>query len=92
MEGLPVFKCSYKNGKLEGERIEYFSNRKIYKKERFQNGLFHGMTEYFEENGKELLKANYSFDELHGDFIIFKEGIKIKTKKYDSDELVEISK
>jgi len=92
MEGLPVFKCSYKYGKLEGERVEYFSNGKIYKKERCQNGLFHGLTEYFEENGKELLKANYSFDELHGDFIIFKEGVKVKTKKYDSDELVEISK
>lgn len=91
-DGLPNYISGYKQGKLHGERIEYYSNGKIYKTERLKNNFYDGSQEYFQEDGKPILIANYKFDELHGDFKIYANGILQKIKKYDSDELVEISK
>jgi len=33
--------------------------------------------------------ASYNFDELHGEFKIYQNGVLKKTKKYDSADLVE---
>jgi antitoxin component YwqK of YwqJK toxin-antitoxin module len=92
IEGKPEYECTYKNNTLEGERIEYYANGKPYKKENFANSEFEGKQLYFKEDG--ILIADFSFknDELHGNTLIYIAGKLTQTKKYDSDELVEIIK
>lgn len=90
--GKPEYESSNTNNLLNGERLEYYTNGKIYKKERFINGNFEGLQEYFKEDGKPWLSAEYKNDELHGNVLIYNEGKLTTTKKYDSDELVEIIK
>lgn len=91
-EGNVGFEGVYRKGLLHGDRTEYYANGKIYKKEIFKDGDYNGKSEYFKEDGKPWLVANYSLDQYHGDFLIFTNGTLSKTKKYDSDELVSISK
>lgn len=90
--GKPEFESNYVKNLLEGERIEYYPNGNVYKKERFKNNDYQGVQEYFKEDGKPWLSAEYKNDELHGTTLIYKEGKVVLTKKYDSDELVEIIK
>lgn len=90
--GQPEFEANYKNSLLEGERIEYYTNKRIYRKERFKEGNYEGKQEYFKEDGKPWVNLTYKNDELHGDTKIYTDGKLIVTKKYDSNELVEISK
>lgn len=91
-EGKIEYEANYNTGVFEGDRIEYYTNGKIYKKEQLKNGDFDGVHTYFKEDGKPWIVANYKNDELHGDFLIYTNGILSLTKKYDSDELVEIKK
>lgn len=90
--GKPEYEVNYSNGLLNGDRIEYYANGNVYKKEYFKDNGFEGIQEYFKEDGKPWLKAEYKNDELHGNLLIYNEGKLITTKKYDSDELVEIIK
>ncbi len=90
--GKPEFESNYVKNLLDGERIEYYSNGNLYKKERFKNNDYEGIQEYYKEDGKPWLSAEYKNDELHGTTLIYKEGKVVLTKKYDSDELVEIIK
>ena len=41
IEGKPEYEANYKNGLFEGERTEYYSNGKVYKKENLKNGDFY---------------------------------------------------
>jgi antitoxin component YwqK of YwqJK toxin-antitoxin module len=70
----------------------YYTNGAIYKKEHFVKNNYEGAQEYFKEDKKPWLTATYKNDELHGNTLIYKEGKLVLTKKYDSDELVEIIK
>ena len=90
--GKPEFEVNYLKNLLNGERLEYYGNGNVYKKERFKNNNFEGLQEYYKEDGKPWLSVEYKNDELHGNTLIYKEGKLIVTKKYDSDELVEIIK
>lgn len=90
--GQPEFEANYKNNLLEGNRIEYYLNKKIYRIERFKDGNYEGIQDYFREDGKPWVSASYKNDELHGDTKIYTDGKLVLTKKYDSNELVEISK
>ena len=90
--GKPEYEIQYQNNLMNGNRIEYYANGNIYKKEKFVNGNFDGLQEYFKEDGKPWLTAEYKNDELHGSVLIYNEGKLTTTKKYDSDELVEIIK
>ncbi len=54
------------------------------------NDSFEGPQEYFKEDGKPWLTVNYKNDEMHGDALIYKDGKLLTTKKYDSNELVDI--
>jgi uncharacterized protein len=90
--GKPEYESNYSNNLLNGQRIEYYANGNVYKKERFKNNDFEGIQEYFKEDEKPWLTAEYKNDELHGNVLIYNEGKLITTKKYDSDELVEIIK
>ncbi len=91
-DGKPEYECNYKNGSLEGDRFEYYTNGKVYKKEHFANNNFEGQQEYFKEDGKLWAAISYKNDELHGNTLIYNAGKLIETKKYDSDELVDIIK
>lgn len=91
-EGKPEYTAFYKNDLFEGERIHYYANGNIYKKERFAANDYEGLQEYFTEDGKPWLKANFKNDELHGDTLIYDKGVLAVTKTYNSDDLVAISK
>ncbi|MDR7210532.1 tetratricopeptide repeat protein [Flavobacterium piscis] len=91
-DGKPEFECTYDNNVLTGERIEYYSNGKPYKKEHFKNSEYDGLQEYFKEDGKPWAVIALKNDELHGNTLIYNAGKLTQTKKYDSDELVEIIK
>ena len=92
IEGKPEYECTYKNNNLEGERIEYYANGKPYKKENFVNSEFEGKQLYFKEDGILIADLSFKNDELHGNTLIYTAGKLTQTKKYDSDELVEIIK
>ncbi|MCI9844657.1 toxin-antitoxin system YwqK family antitoxin [Flavobacterium pectinovorum] len=91
-EGKPEYECTYKNNNLEGERTEYYQNGKPYKKEHFVNNNFEGQQQYFKEDGKLWANISIKSDELHGETLIYNAGKLVETKKYDSDELVQIIK
>lgn len=91
-EGKIEYQSNYTNNVLNGERIEYYSSGNIYKKERFKNNSYDGLQEYFTEDSKPWISSEYKNDQLHGNTLIYKEGKLIVTKKYNSNELVEISK
>ncbi len=91
-EEKPEFESNYIHNSLNGDRIDYYTNGNIYKKERFKDGSHDGAQEYFKEDGKKWLTAEYKNEELHGNTYIYTNGILTLTKKYDSNELVEIIK
>ena len=91
-QGKPEYTAFYKNDLLNNDRIQYYSNGKIYCKEHFVQSDYEGLQEYFKEDGKPWIKAEYKSDELHGNTQIFTNGVLTTTKKYDSDYLVEIIK
>lgn len=91
-EGKPDFECNYNKSLLDGDRIEYYTNGKIYKKEHFVNNEYDGQQQYFKEDGQLWASISLNNDELHGNTLIYNAGKLVETKKYDSDELVEIIK
>ena len=91
-EGKPDYECSYKDDVLDGARIEYYPNGKVYKKENFVNNEYDGKQEYFKEDGQLWASISIKKDELHGDSLLYNAGKLVETKKYDSDESVGISK
>ncbi|TDP01455.1 antitoxin component YwqK of YwqJK toxin-antitoxin module [Flavobacterium sp. 245] len=91
-EGKPEYECNYKDSSLEGDRFEYYVNGKLYKKEHFVNNNFEGQQQYFKEDGKLWADVSFKNDELHGNTLVYNAGKLVETKKYDSDELVEIIK
>ncbi|HSD15120.1 MAG TPA: hypothetical protein VLB74_10765, partial [Flavobacterium sp.] len=92
VEGKPEIVTDYKKNFAEGERLEYYPNGKVYKVERLKAGDFDGLQEYFAENGNRIISANYKNNNLHGDVIIYKDNKPVVTKKYDTNELVQIIK
>ncbi|AWI26028.1 toxin-antitoxin system YwqK family antitoxin [Flavobacterium pallidum] len=91
-DGKLQIEAMYDKGLLQGSRTEYFSNGNVYKKESFKNNDYEGIQEYYTEDGKLRLKAAYQNDELHGNTEIYENGKLSVTKKYDSDELIDIIK
>ncbi|HLF50902.1 hypothetical protein [Flavobacterium sp.] len=92
MEGKPEFESNYTKNLLDGERIEYYANGNVYKREKLINGNYEGIQEYFKEDKKPWITAEYKNDQLHGNTLIYNNGTLILTKKYDSYELVGIVK
>jgi len=91
-DGRLEYEANYKNDLFDGERNEFYTNGKLYKKERFVINDYEGQQEYFKEDGKPWLKSEYKNDELNGNTLIYANGTLSLTKKYNSDELVEIIK
>jgi antitoxin component YwqK of YwqJK toxin-antitoxin module/Flp pilus assembly protein TadD len=91
-EGKTEIEANYKNDVVNGERSEYYPNGKLYKIERMVMNNYEGFQEFYKEDGKLWLKAEYKNDELHGTTQVYVNGVLTVTKKYDSDELLEIIK
>jgi len=91
-DGKPEYECNYTNSNLDGDRVEYYANGKPYKKEHFSNNNYEGAQQYFKEDGQLWASVSFKNDELHGNTLIYNAGKLIQTKKYDSDELVDIIK
>ncbi|MGV3458865.1 MAG: tetratricopeptide repeat protein [Flavobacterium sp.] len=89
-EGKPEYEATYNMNLLNGPRLEYHANGKLYKKENFIDSSYEGIQEYFGEDGKPIITAEYQNDELHGLCKIYKAGVLSQTKRYDSNALVEI--
>jgi antitoxin component YwqK of YwqJK toxin-antitoxin module/Tfp pilus assembly protein PilF len=89
-EGKSEFQSEYVKGLLNGERTEYYANGSVYKKEHFKNGNYDGKQEFFQQDGKPIISAEMKNDEYHGTTLIYANGKLSLTKKYNSDELVDI--
>jgi antitoxin component YwqK of YwqJK toxin-antitoxin module/tetratricopeptide (TPR) repeat protein len=89
-EGKTEYESVFDMGLLTGIRTEYYANGKIYKRENFLNSNFEGLQEFFKEDGKPWLSAEYKNDQLHGLCKIYTNGTITQTQRYDSDELIEI--
>ena len=92
VDGRAEFECNYENDNLHGDRTEYYANGKPYKKEHFLNNQFDGVQHFYKEDGKPWIDLSFKNDELHGNTLIYNVGKLVETKKYDSDELVQIIK
>ncbi len=90
--GKTEYESNYRNNLLNGERIEFYPNGNIYKKEHFLNNNYDGIQEYFTADAKPWISSEYKNDELHGITLIYNAGKLILTKKYNSNELVDIIK
>lgn len=72
----------YKNGKLEGEAIEYFQNGVIKAKSNYLNGLRHGQFLTNHPNGKPMLEEHYKYNYKNGFFRAFDEEGKETGRMY----------
>lgn len=88
--GAPAYHSNYKNDKLHGSRISYHETGKVYRKENFVNGDHNGLMEIFDKDGKPEFSAEFFYDELHGEVKVYKNGNLEQTKRFDTNELVEV--
>lgn len=91
-DGKPDLDSDFLNGNLHGKRLEYYANNKIYKSESFSYNDNEGLSEYFAEDGSKIVSINYSQDLYHGDCVIYKNGVKQKTMKFEYNDLIDIIK
>lgn len=59
-------KISFRNGKKDGESIEYYQNGQIKTRIEYTNGVEDGISEFYFENGQLEKKAEYKDGELNG--------------------------
>jgi antitoxin component YwqK of YwqJK toxin-antitoxin module len=79
----PVIKGETKNGKREGKWTSFFPNGKIQSECFYVNGLNHGLTKVYLENGQLLYEGEYTLGIKTGSwtFIDPKSGT-LKNKEY----------
>ena len=58
-----------KTEQLDGERLTYHPNGKIFHKENYRNGKRHGEQLGYNQNGKQIAKSTYKDGVLHGEQI-----------------------
>ena len=61
--------CSFKNGLMDGNYVEYYDNGSMEKKGRFIKGKKDGIWHYYNENGKLLTEGSFKNDVKHGSWI-----------------------
>src|SRR5690625_4252307 len=67
----PIMTETYKNNKLDGWKIIYYTNGKIAEKTHFLNGLKDGELIIYSENGQVLQQYKYKDNRLHGNSKVF---------------------
>lgn len=80
---------TFKNGYNNGTTTYYSKNLK-YMSAEYDYGIQKGTALFYDEKEQIKYSTEYENDEKHGYFKAYKNNILIKTKKYDSDILVEI--
>lgn len=82
----------YMQDYFHGDRIEYHENGKVYKHERFDHNDFHGIQEYFDQNGLPTYSIEYENDEMNGWVKFYDKGKVVKSKRMASNECMETKK
>lgn len=81
---------NYKNGKLEGEVIEYFDYGTVKSKCNYLNGEKHGLCVYNHANGQPMMHERYQYGVRYGYFFAFDEtGKEIGRKYYKYGSVLE---
>jgi len=80
-DGKTVYTKSYfKDGKQNGEYVEYYQNGQISYKYNFKAGKQHGEFVWYNEDGTLVKKANYVDGIQHGEWITYHDNGQIHTK------------
>ncbi len=64
-----MIECNYNNGKLDGEKIRYYRNGNIMKKETYVNDLLDGVVQRYNGNGTLMYSFTYKNGIQHGPFL-----------------------
>ena len=90
--GQLMFRCSYKNDKLDGLYECWYPNGQLQFRANYKNGNIHGLNEWWYENGQQKVRVNVKNDKLDGVFEewdengkliesrTYKDGIKVSAK------------
>ena len=68
------YTCNYLNGKLDGEKIEYFQGGKLKSKGNYRNNIKVGVWEEYHPNGRLMMTQRYLKGERHGWWISYGEN------------------
>lgn len=83
------FETNFQKGVVNG-LTTFYVNEKKYKSYEMVNGIQQGQYLYFDEQENIKYSTDFNEDEMHGYFKAFENKKITKTRKYDSDLLVEI--
>lgn len=64
-----LFECNYNYGKLDGEKIRYYKNGNIMKKENYVNDLLDGLYQKYNSRGIMIYSFTYKNGIQHGPFL-----------------------
>lgn len=78
--GVLLFTSTYKNGILEGEKIDYYKSGKVYSKQYYNAGKLNGAALFYDEKGNIDFTQYYYYGLSMGPKIHFKEE---EIKSYD---------
>jgi len=75
---------TYKQGILHGKATAWYKNGQIRRRGSYSYGQISGRWEFWDENGKKTVEANYKNDALDGSYIIYANG-RIREKGQFTD-------
>lgn len=87
------YSATFYNGTLEGEKLDYYSNGKVYSREYYKEGLLNGKASFYDPEGYLILSRYYYHGLQAGPVLEFDAG-KIKTFQFfsfDRDLLLSIN-
>lgn len=83
--GQIIISGSYKNGKKDGEWLEYFNNGQLKKKENYSSGNYDGKFESYNKDGSPVILTNYSNGKLNNNYKEYnRKNILISDINYDN--------
>ncbi|MAD11452.1 MAG: hypothetical protein CMC04_01855 [Flavobacteriaceae bacterium] len=92
-KNIITIKVSYKDGKREGEYLEYYENGQLRFKRNYKDGKLEGEYLIYYESGQLKKKNNYKNGKRDGENIHYWEnGQLYKTEIYKDGELIETIK
>ena len=81
---------NFKNGKPEGEWIEYYENGGLLSKGNYKNGELDGEFLYYYENGQLKEKGNFKDGKKEGEYLNYYQNGQLKrTEIYKDGELIK---
>ena len=93
VNGQLKWKGNYKDGKQDGERLEYDDKGQLEYKSNYKEGKKEGESLRYYENGQLYLKSNYKDGKKDGETLVYNENGQFeKTKIYKGGKLIETIK